>query len=270
MFQRINTLWLLAVLFSSCSTYQYNTISSNNSLKTTTNEFVSETDSLKIIYNFYGEGPSIHITVQNKLNSPLYVNWQKSALITNNNAVSYAGSTLSINGRIDGSVYNYLNSSSQVNADLNATANLPEGITFIPPHSQVQKSFISIFKVDNELADTLFRKDLLPNTSGYSVRALTASFTKESSPLVFRSYLTFVIDNQASQHIITSEKEFYISKVITTSLPPNEYLDYQTKPGDLYYTKDLTGYGKVVTGVVVAGALVGAAALNPVDSTPKP
>ena len=270
MFQRINILWLLAVLFSSCSTYQYNTISSNNSLKTPTNEFITETDSLKVIYNFYGEGPSIHISIQNKLNLPMYVNWQKSALITDKNAVSYAGNSLSINGRIDGSIYNYLNSSSQVNADLNATANLPEGITFIPPHSQVQKNFMSIFKVDNELADTLFRKDQLPTLSGYSVRALTASFTKESSPLIFRSYLTFVIDNQASQQVITSEKEFYISKVITSTLPPDEHLDYQTKPGDLYYTKEQTGYGKVVTGVVVAGALVGVAALSPADSTHKP
>ena len=146
---------------------------------------------------------------------------------------------------------------------------MPEGTTYIPPRSQAQKKFTSVFQFNTNLADTMFKDDYLKNetTSGTRVKAATANFTRANSPLVFRSYLTFIIDKQTVREAVIAEKEFYIFKVLKTSLPPDQYLDYQVKPGDLFYIQEPTGYGKVANGVGMAAIVVGIAALNPSDTT---
>lgn len=68
---------------SSCSSYYYSVLESNDAVgeKNDDKDFVIENDSVCISYCFYGEDAPISITVYNKMDEPLFVDWQRSALI---------------------------------------------------------------------------------------------------------------------------------------------------------------------------------------------
>lgn len=53
------------------------------------NDYVFENDTLRISYNFWGEGGFLNFTVYNKLNTPLYIDWKKSSFIRNGKTVEY-------------------------------------------------------------------------------------------------------------------------------------------------------------------------------------
>ena len=55
------------MLFSSCSTYYYSTLSSSEGVaeKDDFGDFVYENDSVKVVYSFFGYNLPIHITVIN-------------------------------------------------------------------------------------------------------------------------------------------------------------------------------------------------------------
>src|SRR5258705_9998756 len=68
-------------------------------------EFIAENDTCRITYNFCGEKGPIHISIYNKTNKPLQVDWKKSAVIFGENAVSYFTSESKINGEIEKTFY---------------------------------------------------------------------------------------------------------------------------------------------------------------------
>ena len=76
---------------SSCSSYYYSVLESNDTIgeKNEDKDFVIENDSVFISYCFYGENAPISITVYNKTDEPLFVDWQRSALIIDDVATSY-------------------------------------------------------------------------------------------------------------------------------------------------------------------------------------
>ena len=61
------------MLFSSCSTYYYSTLSSSEGVaeKDDFGDFVYENDSVKVVYSFFGYNLPIHITVINNSDQPL-------------------------------------------------------------------------------------------------------------------------------------------------------------------------------------------------------
>ena len=59
-----------------------------------------------MVYNFNGINAPINITIQNKLQVPVYIDWQRSALIVNDKAISYVPGELKINGGFHGGSYN--------------------------------------------------------------------------------------------------------------------------------------------------------------------
>src|SRR5690348_2528150 len=109
------------LLFSSCSTYQYTTVSSSSLDMNDLQEFEFVNDTVRIIYNFYGENAPVTITVENKLKVPIFIDWHNSSLILNGRSVSYAPSQINIEGTTNASSYNY----GSVTANLNAVASLP-------------------------------------------------------------------------------------------------------------------------------------------------
>ena len=89
-------------LLSSCS-YQMNTLrSSNTQLDDKTGVFQLENDSVKILYSFAGHNAPIHIDIYNKLNEPMYVDWERSAYIIDEKSSSYADETVELNGVVSG------------------------------------------------------------------------------------------------------------------------------------------------------------------------
>lgn len=223
-------------LLSSCSTYQMNTLSSTNTIHDEkTGTFKLENDSVKIVYSFAGQNGPIHVNIYNKLNEPVYVDWERSAFINDDNSYSYADEPIQVNGEISGTSIG--RGVSYSNASIDAHVILPKNVAFLPPHSQVTKTMTKINSRSFQyIADSLFTKTKLP--SGYgggAVNVKIAKFEKTNSPLIFRSYLTLYTLNGNTPKFTAYQNDFYVSKVIRSSFGPENFEGFGDSRGDYFY-----------------------------------
>jgi hypothetical protein len=76
-------LLLCFLLLSGCSRIQYVFIDSHLN-QNEKKEFITENDTVLIKYSFAGEDFPITLTIFNKLNQPLYIDWDRSVVVINN------------------------------------------------------------------------------------------------------------------------------------------------------------------------------------------
>lgn len=232
-------------LVASCSTYQISTISSTNSTKDDkTGVFYFENDSVKVSYSFYGNHAPVSIKVYNKLDKPLYVDWKRSAAIVGNEAYSYAPGKVNINGSVNALTYHdnlsrsVLGSYSTTSASLIAVAELPKDVAFLPPHAQIANVPLNLISSNFVVPESSMHKEqatLYDNGSNVKTNIKAADFTKENSPLIFRSYLTLYTQNGNEIKPVAYQHEFYVSKVVYTQTEPGLFPQYQAQRGDYFY-----------------------------------
>ncbi|MBS7564444.1 hypothetical protein KHS38_08495 [Mucilaginibacter sp. Bleaf8] len=245
-------------LVASCSTYQISTISSTNSIKDDkTGVFYFENDSVKISYSFYGNNAPISIKVYNKLDKPLYVDWQRSAAIVGNEAYSYASDKVNINGNINALTYNDNNWNRRAafgalnltSGSLNAVAELPKNITFLPPHAQIANVPLNLTQGTLHVPESSLHKEkvkLFGDVGDVQANVKTADFTKENSPLLFKSYLTLYTQNGSEVKPVAFQHEFYVSKVVSTQTEPGFFPQYQVQRGDFFFNNSPIGDNKAL------------------------
>lgn len=272
--KKLIILFSAIALLSSCSRYYVSTLeSSNTKKKETTGEFLFENDTLSITYNFHGVNAPISIEFYNKLNEPLYVNWQKSALIEGDRATSYLGKQIPFKADLSGSSVNVhpqgnLETSSH-DATISGTATLPEEISFIPPRSRITKIPLKLAQINyKSIADTLYQKAYIDLNNREGVWAKQASFNLQNSPLNFKSYLSFYTLKGNEQKNFSLRQDFYISNLVKIGANPKNMYIMEGNPGNIFYYSETTGYGKAMGGVGVAALVVGVSALD--ASTNKP
>lgn len=257
------------VSLSSCSRYYVSTLESTNTTKNdATGEFKFENDTLAITYNFHGINAPVSIELYNKLNEPLYVNWQKSALIKGDRAISYLGKQLSFNANLSGSSLGDSGNNSRMeltnyDGKISGAATLPEEISFIPPRSRITKVPLKLAEIDYKaISDTLYHRSFIPLAGRPGVWGKEAFFTSQNSPLNFKSYLTLYTQKGNEQHNFSLRQDFYISNLIKTGTNPKVMMALESKPGNIFYYSETTGYGKAMTGVGIGALAVGAAAAD--------
>lgn len=263
-------LFLIAIAsLSSCSRYYVSTLESSNTLKNeTTGEFKFENDTLAITYNFHGVNAPISIELYNKLNEPLYVNWQKSALIKGDRATSYSGRQLTFDAKLSGSSLEGIEridgrETADYDAKISGAATLPEEISFIPPKSRITKIPLKLAQIDYKaISDTLYQRSYIYLTGRPGVWAKEASFNSQNSPLNFKSYLTLYTQKGNDQNNFSLRQDFYISNLIKTATNPKVMTALEHKPGNIFYYSETTGYGKTMAGVGIGALAVGAAAAD--------
>lgn len=264
---------LFSVLLASCSKYQINMLSSNNAVKDEkTGVFNVENDSVKISYSFYGNNAPVSIQVFNKLDKPLYIDWHSSAVVVGDKTISYANNNVPIKGDISGSTdtYNTGNRRNTVypqysysSGSINAVAKLPDNVTFIPPHAQSNNVPLTVTNGFLNIPDSVLHKEqtgLIEEFSTVPVNVKIASFTKENSPLIFKSFLTVYTMQNNQPKPSLYEHEFFVSKIINSNDNPKNLTDYQLQRGDCFYISKKTGYAKFMTGVAVVAVVGGIAA----------
>lgn len=239
-------LFAAVVLLSlaSCTAYHVSTVNSTNITKDEgTGKFVRENDSLKIVYSFSGFNAPVSIRVFNKLDEPLYVDWQRSALIVNDVAESYAGQQVAIAGVVNTESYRArggLWNTTFTYGNINAIADLPKNVTFIPPHSAISNTPVSLpgNAVDyvHQLDPRAQQFSYSSTTNGGTLRVKTVTFDQNDSPLKFKSYLTLYIHNGQSANMIIYQDSFYVSKYTKSLLSPAKLQEMQGERGDLFYT----------------------------------
>lgn len=237
--KRILLILMLPLFLSSCgSTYFYSTMSSlsQDIFQTENGDFIAENDSLLVAYWFNGENLPIFINVYNKSSEPLYVDWSRSSIIIDGKAINYRSQIMAV-------------------SDDNSMEYAVESRSFIPPMSRTtfQTRALSNFNYDN-LKDQYFKNTKLPDKSGVPLKVQTLEFSKRTSPLSFKSFLSFYTYDPSSP--FSMEHEFYISSLIKTkNISPYSMTKDLVTRGDLFYIE------KVSKNRVFGGTLLGVTAL---------
>jgi hypothetical protein len=208
-------------------TFQYLTVDSSQLQKNDQKAFVFENDTLRITYDFSGGGGPLNITVFNKSNQPLSIDWNKSALVCNSRSFSLAKTNSIFTGTATG--YRGL-------ASLTGTLKVDPGFEIVPPQTTVTRLTIYL---DQSLPS--FRV-AIPDTAqkqkayfpGGAVRKYTmARFDEAASPIQLKTYLTFLIGPGTGTEF-SETSMFYISKAMQTANAPDMFPLYQ-QPGDQLY-----------------------------------
>ncbi len=201
--------------------------------KVNNDNFVFENSEVKINYNFWSNGGSISFFIFNKLDEPIYIDWNKSHLVYNGSSYEYwfdseetksfyssATQTNSYTfgqaivdiitneSTINGTADSYSRTSTSRNkiGVASSTKFKPKQIIHIPPKSGIQVSKFSISK--SPYYDCDFNLKLIISRKEIN----TASYSKDDSPLKFRNYLTYSLKESFETSKVVNN-EFYISKI---------------------------------------------------------
>jgi hypothetical protein len=225
---------LAVIFFTSCTEYQYLTLSGDNISKNDKSEFETENDTLKITYHFDGYKGRIGITVYNKTNQPLEINWRKSFVIMKDKATSYFNSTEYVRGNID-TANKFLLGSPVANFSGHILVNEP--VQYIPPKSFINKIPMTLLVDFLGLPFENEKKESFNVMPGYAISYKEISFEKEKSPIAFRSYLSFATGHDALLYEFAVEHKFYVSEVWQTSTEPTNFPGDWLNRGDKFYVR---------------------------------
>ncbi|HEV2482928.1 MAG TPA: hypothetical protein VGS79_24855 [Puia sp.] len=221
---------ILVMLFlSSCVTYQYFTVDSAQLPKDDHQAFVADNDTMQIAYSFGGAGGPLTITIFNKTNQMLTINWNKSALICNDQSFSLAqtNSTFTasaLTGRGTGST------------TVSGTVNVVPGVQIIPPQTRVVQPALTLnvalpqFKM--ALPDTA-RKQRVMTDNAYEISFKTVAVNESQSPLRMKSYLDFTIGQGSGTEFVESHT-FYVSKMMQSTYSPDQFSFYHQLGNEFY------------------------------------
>lgn len=241
----------IAISLSSCSnTYYYSTLSTNDEgvSRDSTDAFVFETDTLRLTYSFKGEDGPIWISVHNKLDMPMYIDWSRSAIIINDVATNYDGSTSTIK-----SGKGNFNSSTSYGYEYN-----PLDVSFIPPmrkvnHCSLELSNLSFGYIDKKE----YNNGTIKNRFDQKIRVKESSFTEENTPLFFESYLTIFLED-GSTYVIN--QSFYIVQLVQTKkVTPSELSQELSQKSNLMFTvlkANNGGWKAVAVGSLIIGTTI--------------
>lgn len=191
------------MLLSGCITYQHVRLTGDVALNDQS-QFLFENDTIRILYSFAGYQGPVYLEIFNKLNKPFFVDMRKSALISNGKSASLWKDVSKLNGsateyKVD-PPNDYVNSTSKING----TMERKDNITFIPPQSKIIiDSYILRYRSFKNPAKAGEKTSFY--TSKGTKKAVKYSFSRDDSPLNFRIFLSFGMDD-------TSYTPFYIDK----------------------------------------------------------
>jgi len=225
---------MLGFCFSSCSTYQYFTLASSEVRKDTSKRFSWENDTVQVVYDYYGYGGPIWMSITNKTDKPMYINWKKSAIIENGNATSLYNSNVQLSGSFE-ATRNWRSTSGNIASSFT----LPDGMDFIPPGSRVAKDLnlsIRTSPVSNQNLSGV-PQQLKTGTYAGAASYTMYSFDPAASPLQFKSYLTFVLgDNNVTEFAV--RHSFYAQSIMVSSQPP-QYFKLYGQGRDMLYVRQI-------------------------------
>lgn len=250
-----------ALLFASCKTYVVSTVASSNADRDAqTGRYVLSNDTLDLNFSFAGEGMPLTVEINNKLPEPLYVDWTRSAMVIQDKAYSFVNDEIKIAGDVSSSTYKSRNVPySDTYGNINATAQFSKNESFIPPHAKVSRTVYVLNTIKPTPVDkSKFEKDVMNKVNGSAVYTKNARFSKEESPLQFRSHLTFFTVNNEQRKSFAHENSFYVSAITKTAVNPAK-LDFASNRENIIVDDKVTGFAKVMTGVAVVGAVGGLA-----------
>lgn len=247
---------IFALMLSGCAQYQY--IGLKEKAPQNPTSFVSENDTVKVTYEFTGFDCPLTITVFNKLNKPIYIDWSQSSLITNGNRTSLWSNSASISGSTSSIQMKWSKGISTSEGAFDGVMYKDEQVSFIPPHSYIRVTRVHLIKTFFKHLDNNSSRDitLATETGGESVR--TFSFSHDDSPLKFRIFLSVSTDKEFSKPLY-KEQSFWVSDVTPSYTQPKMLVN---KQDDQCHIQKTTGFGAFI-GVVLGLGILGLAVALP-------
>lgn len=245
------------LMLSACTTYYYTTVQSYEK-ELPQNErglFRTTQGNLSVTYSFKDLGGKVMYEIHNESNDPVFVDWSHSVIIAEDYAVQLRDNNVHFHGDVSTTTYHFSNSNYTASSGtVSGRVILPQNDLFVPPHSKVVHSPLSLSSVLNlNIPEDLYEKCDI----GYSPVRLI-DFTEEDTPLKFRSYLTIVNDRDKSQTVF--EDTFFISNIIKTSNRNNLLSGDVLQRSDMFYieavNKNATTAGWIVAGAAAIGGLI--------------
>lgn len=258
----------ISLIFTSCSsTYFLSTLNTTDSRmdKVDNGDFLTENDSLWIAYCFNGQNAPIQITVFNKLSKPLYIDWQRSALIINNVAYNYMGNKLNYVGTTNGDFFvdntpTLFGIEGQFLGESTGLAGLPETVSIIPPGTMISHKPLRLTNLNFEhINKKRYHNFLMIDKNDESVKVKRIDFPESDSPLRFSSYLTIYSDPSNLQYY---KQNFYMESLIKSKdLSPKNMDKDMAERGDMFYIEKPanTTFAEIFFGTVL---LIGVTALD--------
>lgn len=262
--KKIFYLLLVSIALSSCSsTYFYSTLNpfDKRTIKAENGDFLLENDSLWIAYSFKGENAPIQITVYNKMHKPLYIDWQRSALIINETAYPYVeNATISGGGEsYSRSIATWSGADTYSQNNFSGMIEMPKHLSFIPPKTKVSHSPLRLNATFEGINKKEYKNGYMGSKDEQVAKIKRIDFSEETTPLIFKSYLTTYT---RAENPVIYEQEFYISNVIKTKdISPKNLPGNFAQRGDLFYIEKPANT-KFLEGALVTTILVGAVALE--------
>jgi len=194
---------------------------------------------MRLTYNFHGEGGPVSMTIHNKMDKPLFVNWKKSALIRDGQAYSFFDNHVGFSGGYSGYTARVGAGFQSSSGNFAGSFDLPEGINLVPPGSYITKSLNTVVQpgplYSNKFTDKAQPQELgFRNAAGTAYKYKVYTFDQSGSPLQFKSYLTFLLANSQQEFSVTHS--FYVQEVVTTDETPELFSIYKPQ-GDQMWVK---------------------------------
>lgn len=215
-------LLFIAVTIHSCSVVQVMEAGpTSNYVSTDGQYYYFENDTLKIVYYFWGAQGHMSMVVKNKLNIPIYIDWKKSSCIMENRTAPYYSdmeqSDFSAHSNSVGVKWNNSISSSHSSTTGSGVTVKSERITFIPPNSNVERTFGKLTDYGFVTVEKNSGKEVTVNGKKGKRYIMPTNF------MPFRNYLTYsgtenfdkaqIIDNSFSVTSVTVIKGHDLGKM---------------------------------------------------------
>lgn len=246
----IPTLVLLVFMLSCSSTYFYTSVNTTtpNLEKVENGDFLYETDSLWIAYCFKGEDAPIQITVGNKLDIPLYVDWNRSSLILDGRSYSYNTNKATHTTTTEYSFYGNTSWST-------GNTELPTHISFIPPKTTISHSSLRLAAKFDEIDKKAYTNIKLGLANNTVAKAKRIKYDFEDSPLHFSSYITLYTDPNKPQ---AYQSDFHVVSLLKTQAKPENLPGDMADRGDIFYQQKVpnnTGWYILADVAIVSSAV---------------
>lgn len=185
---------------------------------------VLDNDTLTLRYNFASERGLMQLSLLNKLNKPLYVDWKRSSFIIGQDKVDYWSDVSDVN--LTGSAPRYNRYASPVY--LGGTITKQDPIAFIPPQTRLEKKqFVVVPQGSVHLTGSSITEQEKAKWTDRKkpVDIVTYAYSADQSPLTFRNYLTLSTDKDFKTEF-TIDTKFWASDVKV--LPRDQILTQQS------------------------------------------
>lgn len=225
-------------------------------------EFVIESDSIDVIYNFHGQNAPITVGIYNRKSTPVYVDWRESGVIID-------GQTSMFREPLDANVPWGNAKTSRYARFLND----PEGMTLIKGGHRRDVQVLELANFNfSAIPDSMFiLNNNNPESDSENLKLKSILYGTEDSPIYLGTFLTIYERADDMSEALIFEADFYMSELIQgKKTKPSSIKAYKDNRGDIFYAvrKKDTFWGKagstslkilggtaVITGNIILWAL---------------